>query len=88
MSLVGEIVGGGPMEMTSYDGAEITLVATVALAPGKPVRLRVTVGETALELEAKSHGSKRREDGRFEVRLRPVSWRREQAEAVREALSG
>ena len=82
-------VGGEPGEALSFDGAEsMFLIAPRAYAPGAPVELGVTVGDATFTLRGKARGSKRGEDGRFGVRVRLVSLRREEREALRSALPG
>jgi len=63
----------GQGEAVGFEGETLHLVLDRPVAPGTPVAVRV--GD--LDLRGKSLGSKRRPDGRFDVRLRLVSLRRE-----------
>jgi hypothetical protein len=74
-------IGGGEGELVGYAKNVLELVAPMAFAPGQPARFEV--GELALE--GRSLGSRRREDGRFVVRFRLISLRREDREKL-EAL--
>jgi len=51
-------------------------------APGQPLTLEI--GE--LSLEAKSRGTKKRDDGRFDLKVRLVGLRREQREQLVELM--
>ena len=68
----------------SWTGEVLVVSSPRAFAPGAP--LRVELG--ALTVEAKSLGSKKRDDGRFEVRLRAVNLRREQRLALDALFAG
>jgi hypothetical protein len=68
---------GAQVLVTSYEAGVLGLVCDRAHPPGRPLELRVPVGDAPLVLLGKSAGSKRREDQRFDVRLRLHSLRRE-----------
>lgn len=72
----------------SIDGEVLSCVVSRAYAPGAPVDLGVRLEAGELALRGKSLGSKRRDDGRFDVRLRLLSLRREEREALAAALPG
>jgi hypothetical protein len=78
MSVAATLPGGEAASAESWDGAVLVLASPRAFAPGAPVR--VALG--TLGFEGKSLGSKKRDDGRFVVRLRAVNLRREQREAL------
>jgi len=61
----------------------IDVVVDMPCAPGTPITLEI--GE--LQLSAKSRGTKKRDDGRFDLKARLVGLRREQREHL-EALIG
>ncbi|MCZ7687520.1 MAG: hypothetical protein M5U28_55795 [Sandaracinaceae bacterium] len=63
------------------------LVLPRAFAPGAPLALTLELEDGALELTGKTIGSKRREDGRFDVRARLISLRREDRARL-EAIGG
>lgn len=73
---------GGRGEAQSVAGEVMHLVIDRPYAPGAPIALAVALRAAAadtreLVLRAKTIGSKRRDDGRFDVRVRLVSLRRE-----------
>ncbi len=86
MSAVPATVSGAQGEALSFAGEVLVCAVARAFAPGAPLEL--TVGDEALGLRAKTIGSRRLPDGRFEVRMRLVSLRREQREALARALPG
>jgi hypothetical protein len=73
---------GHSLELVGFDGKLFTFVSPRAFAPGQPlvVELALGVGHT---LELKSIGSKKRDDGRFEVRARASTL----TKAARDALA-
>lgn len=77
---------GREAELLGLDGEIVELVSPRAFAPGAPLGLRARDPEGPLELRAKSLGSKRREDGRFDVRVRLVNLRRADRERLCRAL--
>jgi hypothetical protein len=72
---------GETLTLTGYDGRHFVLQSARAFAPGYPIRLNVAF-TTPATLELKSIGSKKRMDGGFEVRARPMTLRKD----VRERL--
>lgn len=80
-------VGGEPGEAVAFDGDEfLRLIAPRAYAPGAPLELRFSLADASFGFRGKARGSKRRDDGRFDVEARLVSLRREEREALRSAL--
>ena len=79
---------GGEGEALAFAGEVLTCALPRAFAPGAPIELSVVAEGEAVALRAKSIGSKRRDDGRFEVRMRLVNLRREHREALSRALPG
>jgi hypothetical protein len=69
---------GGEGEAVSLAGEVLHVVIDRPYAPGAPVRLRLARDDGEMTLEARTIGSKRRDDARFDVRLRLVSLTREQ----------
>lgn len=64
------------------DGSVVRLRAPKAFPPGQPLAFAIPTAGAELRLEARSIGSKRREDGAFEVRARLVNLRKEAREAL------
>ena len=64
---------GGEGEALSVAGEVLHLVIDRPYAPGAPVSMTVTRADGELRLRGKTIGSKRRDDGRFDVKLRLVS---------------
>ena len=68
-----------------YTDGVLHIVCERAHPPGEPLALTLRPDEGAeLGLQGKCVGSKRREDGGFDVRLKLVSLRREQRAALEE----
>ncbi len=68
-------------EATAIEGNLLTFLSPRAFAPGAPIRFS-TLGEAERSFEGRTIGSKRVEDGRFEVRMRFVNLRREDREVL------
>ena len=83
MSAPGRLRDGEPIELVGYDGKLLRLVCARAMAPGQPLEVRAEL-TSPVEIRGKAVGSKKRDDGRFDVRARLVNLRRE----VREQLTG
>jgi hypothetical protein len=64
---------GGEGEALSVAGEVLHIVIDRAYAPGAPISMSVARADGELGLRGKTIGSKRREDGRFDVKLRLVS---------------
>ena len=74
-------------EGVAFEGNLLHAISPVAFAPGRPLEIEADVSGSHFSFRAKSLGSKRRPDERFDVRLRPVNLRREQKQALLQALS-
>ena len=72
------LAAGGEGEAARIEGEVLHLIPARAFAPGAPVALEATIEGEAVALTGKSIGSKRRDDGRFDVRLRMTNLRREE----------
>ena len=68
---------GAQVRVIRYEAGVLGIICDGAHPPGRPLELRLQVGDAPLVLHGKSAGSKRREDQRFDVRLRLHSLRRE-----------
>lgn len=77
---------GEPAELVSLDGIQAVLVSPRPFAPGAPMSFEALVEPEPVALEGKSHGSKRRPDDRFDVRLRLVNLRRADRERLASLL--
>lgn len=69
-------------ETVGFDGENLAILSTRAFAPGAPLVIEVLAPAGTLVVEGKSRGSKRQADGRFAVRVRTTSLRRETREAL------
>lgn len=76
------VAEGGQGEAIAVAGEVMHIVLERAYAPGAPLTLELDHASGTLALRGKTIGSKRREDGRFDVRLRLVSLRREDREKL------
>lgn len=83
MSVVVELSGGERGEAVSLSGELLTIIAPKAFAPGAPVSFSI---ESAA-LQAKSRGSRQRDDGRFDVRVRLVNLTRDDRAHLERLLS-
>ena len=77
------LAGGEDAELVSLEGIQAAI-----FAPGAPIAFEAVLEDGPVALEGKSHGSKRRGDGRFDVRLRMINLRREDRERLAALLQG
>jgi hypothetical protein len=87
MSAELELPSGERGEALKLEGEVLHVVLPRAFAPGAPFRMRVLLADGPVDVDGKTIGSKRREDGRFDVRARLVSLRRTDRERLA-ALTG
>lgn len=73
MSVAIALGAGGDGTFERLDGEVLSIVLSRAFAPGAPVPLSILLEGQPVRLRAKTIGSKRRSDGRFEVRLRVIN---------------
>jgi hypothetical protein len=71
---------GEDADGTAFDGTLFTLLSPRAFAPGSPIRFLALLEDGERPLEGRVLGSKRVDDGRFEVRMRFVNLRRSDRE--------
>jgi hypothetical protein len=79
---LGELEG----EALSLEGEVLALVLPRAFAPGAPIAFSAELEGEAVSLHGKTIGSKKREDGRFDVRVRMTNLRRLDRERLVAAL--
>jgi hypothetical protein len=77
-----DFVGEGRGEAVNFDGKILNARSPRAFAPGMPLQMIASPGDSPLRLQGKSIGSRRSGDGAFEVRIRLVNLRREQRERL------
>ena len=61
---------GGAGEAHAHDGEILQLVSEQPYPPGQPLRWTLELPDGSLAMQGKSLGSKRREDGCFDLRAR------------------
>ena len=76
---------GEEAQARSFDGTVFILLSPRAFAPGAPICFTVTRDADVRSFEGRAIGSKRIDDGPFEVRLRFVNLRRADRELLLEA---
>lgn len=72
-----EVAQGGEGEALTLTGEALHIVIDRAYAPGAPISMSVFLPDETLALQGRTIASKRRPDGRFDVRLRLVNLTRE-----------
>lgn len=77
----GTISTGEDVQITAFDGESVELISPRAFAPGAPCALVVALSPE-LPMTLKCHGSKRIDDGRFQVRGRAIALRRDDRERL------
>ena len=78
---------GAEGEVTGLSDNILTAVAPSAFPPGRPMSFSVVLAEDeVLALEGRSLGSRKRSDGRFDMRMRLVNLRREARDRLTQAL--
>ena len=75
---------GDGASVTAFDGNVLTLLSPKAFAPGAPIRFQSIGAELERGFEGRTIGSKRTDDGAFEVRLRLINLRRADREFLME----
>lgn len=80
MSEALRLSSGEACKATSIVGEILHVISPVPFAPGAPVDFSID----DLTLHAKSRGSRRRQDGAFDVQLRLVNLRREERDKLRD----
>jgi hypothetical protein len=77
VTVVAGTCAGKSVELHGFDGKNLHLVSAVAFAPGQRIAPSFAL-DAPLSLQLKSLGSVRRPDGRFDVRARAVTLRKEE----------
>lgn len=70
------IAEGAAGELARFERDVLHLIIERPFAPGAPFDLSVELSDGHVALRAKTIGSTRRSDGRFDVRARPIDLRR------------
>jgi hypothetical protein len=76
---------GDTLDLVAFDGKQFELVGPRAFAPGQPLVLEMPLG-LGYRLELKSVGSRKRSDGRFDIRARASSLAKGAREALEQAF--
>jgi len=76
----------GPAQAVGYANGVLALTGELSHPPGRPLELTVQLPEGMLTLYGKITGSKRRDDGHYDIQLRLSSVRREQRAALEQAF--
>ena len=79
----GELEGA----LEHVEGLVVRLRAPKAFPPGQPLAFTLQCAGTELRYEARSIGSKRRDDGAFELRARLINLRKEAREALERLMT-
>lgn len=87
MTVSGKLSTGESVTLRAFDGNAIEVVTQRAFAPGARAVMVLEIASEALGIEVKCHGSRKLEDGRFSVRGRVISMRREDRENLIAALA-
>lgn len=82
MSVAIELTSGERGDAVRLEGEVLQVVVPKAFAPGAPMTLRVLLEDGVVDLSAKTIGSKRRDEGLFDVRARLVNLRRSDRERL------
>jgi hypothetical protein len=80
-------MGGGEGEATMLEGEVLYAIAPRAYAPGSRVTFSAEVADGTIAIEGKAVYSKKREDGRFDLRMRLFNVRREDRERIAAAIA-
>jgi hypothetical protein len=70
----------------AFAGLILAVIDDRPHAPGAPIRATLTLADGPLAIAGKSIGSKRRDDGSFDVRMRLINLRREDRARLERAL--
>ena len=73
---------GEEAELEAFEGRSATLASPLAFPPGAPVAFTAWLEQGPTRLEGRSLGSKRRADGRFQVRMRFVNLTKRDRDAL------
>ena len=79
---------GEPVEIDSLAGEILTIRSPRAFPPGAPLALELNANAERFPIAAKTIGSRRNDDGTFELRVRLVSLRRDYRMLIERFLTG
>jgi hypothetical protein len=77
---------GDEMQLVGFDGKLFELNGPRAFAPGNPLVIELALG-SGHTLELKSIGSKKRDDGRFDIRARATTLTKGARDALYQAFN-
>lgn len=81
------IEGVGTAELVHFASEVTQFVSDKSFAPGKPLEVKAMFGDVEVAFALKVIGSRRREDGRFDVRARVVNLTRDLRERLQKAFA-
>lgn len=84
--IAARLADGTDIQAVQFDGRLLHLVCPGALAPGQPADVTLSF-DAPFTLMVRTVGSRRRDDGAFDVRCRIVNLRREHREKLESELS-
>lgn len=74
--------GGFSGHFVAWTGEHLVVASPAAFAPGAPIHLTLAMPDGELSVELRSMGSKKREDGLFDVRGRTINLKRQDKERL------
>lgn len=77
----------GQAELVHFAGEVTQFVSEKAFAPGKPLDVHAAFSEGEVPFKLKVIGSRRRDDGRFDVRARVVNLTKDLRERLQRAFA-
>jgi hypothetical protein len=87
MTLRVQIAGEHAGAIEQIEGLVLRLRSPKAFPPGQPLALAFSADGSSIGLDARAIGSKRRDDGSFELRVRLINLRKDAREALEKAWS-
>jgi hypothetical protein len=75
------------MKPVSFTRGILAAISERAHAPGSPIKVTIELPDGPLAIDSRSIGSKRRDDGSYDVRMRLINLRREDRERLERQLA-
>ena len=85
MTLPVQIAGEHAGAIEQIEGLVLQLRSPKPFPPGQPLVLLISTGGASVRLDARTIGSKRRDDAPFELRVRLINLRKDAREALERA---